>query len=762
MRQFVIISTLILILTIGACSGTGNPSYPPVNENPIVNGNGTIFSTDMESSGHHLFGMWELAFDFDKVNAEAIPLRVASIHVNVRKFMEGYPCLTCLTLENFLPQPDNTFFIDVRFQHPFSGLAQYSGFDVRGIAIFNQTYTFPASGLTISDSKNLGLELLNADGFTTLFNPVDFPEGSDAPVFTYTKGLKATLLTSPARLNGFKEYFPDAERRLFPSGGNQAQTYHIARPVGSKIKVGYAVDASWAPPIHKPVENPLTDFGPNANCQEAYKIVATVGSGLQPGCGSAQIQIDVYDHQGIGTIGQVFCEAPDLFTGFATCPTEVDMGDYVRFTGTISNDLEADEGEYRVLVCVRDKTADPKMGGLTAYCFRTATVAYEDLDYDSGFRKHCKDLHNTNNVPNETELVPNNLGEVWTHQFPTAAFQTNYDSTPTVGEYAVYAVADSPFDQSIWALDKNSGEEKWHNNIKFDPDNAIYRSTVTVGNCEIWVGGSSIFCFDAGDGGWIWGWDQGNTHYVMGGPAIAGQYLLIWGDNDTLYCYNPYTGEYLWEYTTLPFPGNPGTPVVDNGVVYAGDAQGYAFALNLADGSEIWKVQFDKGGPLDARDIWAAPVMADGLIWYACFNCHLYGLDPADGSILKDIDLDNQAPWAAPSYDGTHLFQPLTYLYGGFTAPFRVIAIDPSDQSIDWTLLGIGDEGFFSTPVIANGVLWVVSDEGIIYMLDPDTGIEVGDGEYVLDNISTGGLSIDHGRLYVNDRAGLMYCLESK
>ena len=47
-----------------------------------------------------------------------------------------------------------------------------TGFDVRGIAIFDGHLLFPASGLRTSDSSFEEGEVLNADGYTALDSTV--------------------------------------------------------------------------------------------------------------------------------------------------------------------------------------------------------------------------------------------------------------------------------------------------------------------------------------------------------------------------------------------------------------------------------------------------------------------------------------------------------------------------------------------------------------------------------------------------------------
>lgn len=90
---------------------------------------------------------------------------------------------------------------------------------------------------------------------------------------------------------------PANTRNAFYAADTITVTYEIDMPDSpNPFVLGYAVDASWAPPIHKPVTNPMTDFGPAANCPEAWEIIveqAPVGTGLDECGGEVKLTIDV-------------------------------------------------------------------------------------------------------------------------------------------------------------------------------------------------------------------------------------------------------------------------------------------------------------------------------------------------------------------------------------------------------------------------------------------------------------------------------------
>ncbi|MCX6646848.1 MAG: hypothetical protein NTY09_10940 [bacterium] len=262
--------------------------------------------------------------------------------------MEGKVCDDCFQIGDFGLASSGVFFVDITIKHPFPGLDEFTGFDLRAIFITGGDYTFPVSGHSISWNGN-HIKLLYADGYTNLFNPTDFP--SDLPVpfaLKYTPGNFATGGDLSATLNPFISYNREAERRIFYS--TQADTQKLMmKLVPGNLEFGYAVDVCWFP-ADPPINNPVEDFPSKANCREAYQIFVRQSPGLTDQTGSeATVQVEVWDHQGADTVSTVYVEAPDLFTGGRELNLSTTMDEHIFFEGTIVNENGAEIGEYPVL-----------------------------------------------------------------------------------------------------------------------------------------------------------------------------------------------------------------------------------------------------------------------------------------------------------------------------------------------------------------------------------------------------------------------------
>ncbi|MCX6646193.1 MAG: PKD domain-containing protein [bacterium] len=383
---FILLIIAMMWLIISGCAGQGSqPVTPDAAFSPSELTGNAAAAPDSSEGSHYL-----LAYNFiyvdvenpDSPKIEIIPVREGEIHFNVLKFLEGAPCYDCFRIMGFnFPGPGYQYLdLDIRIDHPFDGLL-YSVFDIRTIIMFNGSHAFPSIGKSISDpSIGEGL-LLNADGYTALYNGSTLT----APVGDFQKyfpGKLSTQTVPNSDINGFI-YFrtddPANNRNAFYAGSLDVKTLSMKLPSDTFV-IGYAVDVSWAPPISEPVDDPLNDFGTDANCLEPWNISVSeeqIGQGLTDAGGETILLIDVYDWQGKSTYHDPLVECPELFDGVSTAAWISDGSGFASYEVTVSNTKLAPIGDYICLIGVVADENDP-VGkpwlDLTAYQLQTLTV----------------------------------------------------------------------------------------------------------------------------------------------------------------------------------------------------------------------------------------------------------------------------------------------------------------------------------------------------------------------------------------------------
>lgn len=260
-----------------------------------------------------LWGYYDVSIDIETGNVEVVPIREASFHLNAISFLEP-PALSGLSIDNSTLEinlNDNYVAVDVILNHPFPGLDQYTGFDVRGILIAPGG-NFPFDDQSLIFPPDDGVQLVNADGMTRWWNPLEFQGGG---IF----GFKAGLLGKPggaglftSTINGYKLFadglgpqsqidtIPGNLRGAFLAGSSNRRNYQISFGNQKFLTFQYAIDASWAAPFTFQDPEVPEDFPLAANAVEGYAITVLetentlwwlegIGNG-----GSLKMDINVY------------------------------------------------------------------------------------------------------------------------------------------------------------------------------------------------------------------------------------------------------------------------------------------------------------------------------------------------------------------------------------------------------------------------------------------------------------------------------------
>ena len=330
-----------------------------------------------------LWGIWNLIIDpemDDPDNIEIVLVRDMSVHLNVVKLLENWPSGSCFQITGLTNNGDGTFDLDIRITHPFTEM-ELTVFDCRGIIMFDGTTVVNDSGDTVSLRNKGGGELLNAEGYTRLYNFLTIGQGLEG----YLEGNLATPQPPTSTINGFICHNTPPEvtnpRNALLTSSSVTRTYELAFPSPpNPFVVGYAVDISWEVPDTIPVYDPMTDFPPEANSPEAWRIDLSyhdIGDGITDIGGQGMLTINIYDHQGADTIESVTVECIDLMNSLVDATLVEDFGDYAQYEAVIENEKLAEQGEYVALVSVEDTANDPDKPwlDLTAYQLYMVQVA---------------------------------------------------------------------------------------------------------------------------------------------------------------------------------------------------------------------------------------------------------------------------------------------------------------------------------------------------------------------------------------------------
>ncbi len=171
------------------------------------------------------------------------------------------------------------------------------------------------------------------------------------------------------------------------------------------------------------------------------------------------------------------------------------------------------------------------------------------------------------------------------------------------------------------------------------------------------------------------------------------------------------------------------SPALVDGTVYVGSADGFLYALDADDGSEVWR--FDVGSPIAS-----SPGVSDGVVMISGRSGVLHGVSVADGRSLWSLETgpDIPLPWGHEGWDYIHgsvsiangmgywgsgdgylhAFEPAT---GRARWRFQVASRIRTTAAISGNLLVFGDsDGYvYALDAMDGGERWRFATDGVGY-----------------------------------------------
>ena len=123
-------SVLLITVLIGlGCSSGSGPVIPGSSLDTAVSQ-----AADLNRSQTHLWGYYDISIDIESRTVEVVPNRRVTFAANVVTFLNANPANLGFQINDTPVGPDYVDVdIDVSITHPFPGMPQYNGYDVRGI-----------------------------------------------------------------------------------------------------------------------------------------------------------------------------------------------------------------------------------------------------------------------------------------------------------------------------------------------------------------------------------------------------------------------------------------------------------------------------------------------------------------------------------------------------------------------------------------------------------------------------------------------------
>lgn len=299
---------------------------------------------------------------------------------------------------------------------------------------------------------------------------------------------------------------------------------------------------------------------------------------------------------------------------------------------------------------------------------------------------------------------------------------THIMAPPVVGEGHIFLL-DGRAD--VVSVDAATGREVWRVDLstKKGPDREAFGGGVAYGDGMVFVSSGYRFvaALDAKTGHQVW--RVSTSSPVHGAPSVAGGKVYVIDVVDQLQAYDAKTGASAWTYQPLEEPARmliASSVAVSGEQVVAPFASGELVAVSAANGNDLWtdvlSLTNRNNALSEIRDIAGRPAINRGMVFAGSHSGVLGAVDLRAGTTVwsQPIDMISSA-W--PAGDVVY----------AVSQQGDVLCMARDSGQIYW-INRLNDKlrkkfrAQWSGPMLASNRLVMVSDRGELLALDPKTG----------------------------------------
>jgi outer membrane protein assembly factor BamB len=344
---------------------------------------------------------------------------------------------------------------------------------------------------------------------------------------------------------------------------------------------------------------------------------------------------------------------------------------------------------------------------------------------------------------------------------PTVAWTTYIRGGGITGIGITYGdgkIFTGSFENMQLALDARTGRILWSTLTKGP---MIFTGAYADG--LYFKGGSddnTMYAFNASNGNIVWSYRPDTDGYFTTGCAVAYGTVYEMNKDGYLYAFDTRTGELVWKYRaidqTLMWPGMPS---VADGKIYvtSGESAQYnapagtsAFScINAFNGQEIWRIDQEALPPRESVAI------AYGTLY----------LIPGDVTTSVDTISGNEYAtvnevWAIKDVNPPSTPAPVVSSWPQWRADpthSSSAEVGPSNLTVAWRFTTGG--AVSSSPSIADGILYVGSQDKYIYALNANDGSLI--WKFATQAPVESSVAVVNGKVYTGGDDGYVYCLDA-
>ena len=333
---------------------------------------------------------------------------------------------------------------------------------------------------------------------------------------------------------------------------------------------------------------------------------------------------------------------------------------------------------------------------------------------------------------------------------PTLAWETYVSGSTASGtgiQYGDGKVFPGSFETHQVALNATTGDVLWDTETTgaMSFSGAYYEGKLLKASEH----DNTFYCFDAETGKILWRYSPGTQlGYWVSGCAAAYDMVYELNKDGHLYALDVNSGELAWKYEGPGYLFWPGWPVVADGKVYATTGQRASYHPYTLEYSESEFVCLDA---FTGELVWELPIET---------HCPRDSVAVAYGNLyiipgyIEEMKMDSYITldevWAIGSSSWS--------TWRGDSVNSGAGQSGPAELNLRWKFRT--GSGVASTPVIAEGRVYVGSQDKNVYCLDARDGRHL--WSFMTEARIKSSVAVADGRVYVGPDDGYVYCLDAK
>jgi outer membrane protein assembly factor BamB len=313
------------------------------------------------------------------------------------------------------------------------------------------------------------------------------------------------------------------------------------------------------------------------------------------------------------------------------------------------------------------------------------------------------------------------LGTLWSLNVGTTG------GTPTVSNNRVYVGTTT----GVAAFNTATGATIWNKNL-----GANFSASPTVVGTTLYVGDLSgnFYALNTGTGATIW--KVSFSGYFYGSAVVASGIIYVGSYQGSFYALNATNGAVIWSYALSA--GTDSTAALVSGNLYFGGYDNNIYCLNAATGMKAWS--YATGGHVES-----SPAIANGTLYVGSDDDKVYALGTSGanaGYLLWSYTTGSQV-YASPTVYNNHI-------YVGSNDD-KLYALNARDGSLYFSF---PTNGLVRPAVAANGVVYFTSQDNLAYAITAYGSLlasgSIGAGYF-------GSPVVSDGRLFVATASGNLW-----